>query len=975
MPSDFGVESTVGRVRELEQIEAVFDGLVARSSACLTVEGEPGIGKTHLLTALHRGAEERGSLVLSGSATEFERDQPFSVWIDALDAYVASQELGLAELWSVEQAGELAAVIPAARPTGGAVLGSVADERYRAHRAVRKLLELLAAERPAVIILDDLHWCDEASIELLAALLRREADAPVLLALAFRPGQAPPRLLAALAVPSVHRIVLDPLSEAQAIQLLGELDARTSAAIYRQGGGNPFYLEQLRRAGKDGLSKAVAGSESGTADTTMVGVPVPAAVAASLAEEIGSLTSDQRSVLRAAAVTGEPFEPDLAAAVAELTELAGLNALDALLALDLVRPTAVPRRFVFRHPLVRRAVYESTPAGWRLAAHARAAATLAVRGAAASERAHHLEQCAVQGDEIAIAVFLEAGAGAATRAPAAAARWFDAALRLLPATDSERQVDVRVALSSSLRSLGELDRCRMVLLEAMELLGPDDVARRVELTTQCAGVEHRLGRHGEAHRRLTRAWEDVTDRSTAEAAVLEIELTIDGLYELAFEQATEMGGRALATARDVGDRALIASAFAALCLAETLWGRVDVARPHREQAAVEIDQLSDAELAPRLDALFHLAWAEIYLEHYDEALEHIDRGIAIARSFGESQLLMPLALAKNFPFEVMGRLAEAQECCETAVEAARLSASPHELYRALFELGWTRYFSGDLDGAIAAYEECSLVDPRLAGATIPNGGGGPGWGLGVALFDAGEIDRGRSLLLELTAEDVVRTMPVERCFDWESLTLVELAAGDVVAASAYADRAENDAAELGLMLPAALAGRARASVLLAQGESLTAARVAHDSASAAATIGARLHVALGRSIEGRALAAAGERAQAITVLRAAEQELDACGSLRVRDEVRRELRRLGARAESRGPAAAGDSGIGSLTKRELEIATLATDRMTNREIATALFLSDKTVESHMRHIFQKLGVSSRVEVARFIERARREQDG
>ena len=117
---------------------------------------------------------------------------------------------------------------------------------------------------------------------------------------------------------------------------------------------------------------------------------------------------------------------------------------------------------------------------------------------------------------------------------------------------------------------------------------------------------------------------------------------------------------------------------------------------------------------------------------------------------------MPLTLAKNFPFEMQGRLAEARECCETALEAAQLSASPHELYRALFELGWTLYYAGDLDGAIAAHEESSRVDPRLAGATIPNGGGGPGWGLGVAWFEAGEIERGRKLLLELGGEDVVQ---------------------------------------------------------------------------------------------------------------------------------------------------------------------------------------------------------------------------
>jgi DNA-binding CsgD family transcriptional regulator len=218
-------------------------------------------------------------------------------------------------------------------------------------------------------------------------------------------------------------------------------------------------------------------------------------------------------------------------------------------------------------------------------------------------------------------------------------------------------------------------------------------------------------------------------------------------------------------------------------------------------------------------------------------------------------------------------------------------------------------------------------------------------------------------------------MPVERCFDWESLTAVELAVGNSDAAEAYALRAEEEAAQLGLQLPAALALRARAAVLLTGGQPAAAAAMAARSAEAAEAIGAQLHVALSRSLQGRALAAAGERQEAVTVLRRAERELDECGSLRVRDETRRELRRLGARAETRGRANEGDSGLASLTKREFEIATLATDRKTNREIAAELFLSLKTVESHMRHIFQKLDVSSRVEVARAIEHARRQLGG
>ncbi|HEV2874167.1 MAG TPA: helix-turn-helix transcriptional regulator, partial [Thermoleophilaceae bacterium] len=140
-------------------------------------------------------------------------------------------------------------------------------------------------------------------------------------------------------------------------------------------------------------------------------------------------------------------------------------------------------------------------------------------------------------------------------------------------------------------------------------------------------------------------------------------------------------------------------------------------------------------------------------------------------------------------------------------------------------------------------------------------------------------------------------------------------------------------------------------------------------------VGARLQATFSRGLAGRALAAAGDRAAAVEALREAERDADQCGSVRFRDETRRELRKLGARAEVRGPATSDDAGMASLTKRELEIAELITDRLTNPQIAGKLFLSKKTVESHIRNLFVKLGASSRVEVARIVERDRRERAG
>jgi DNA-binding CsgD family transcriptional regulator len=948
----------VGREAELGALEASLNGLAEGRPGCLSFEGEPGIGKTRLLRELRERAEHGGHLVLAGTGAEFERDFPYGVWVNALDDYVASQDLAL----DAEVVRELGRVLPSLRAEtrDGA---AVADERYRVHRAMRSLLEALSDDQALLLVLDDLHWADDASIELLGTLLRRGPGTSVLIAIGFRSGQAPQRLTAALAARSATRLVLAPLDDAQAAKLLADVAPDAAAAIISRGGGIPLYLEQLARAGP-------GAGERGNGEVVELG-GVPAAVVAALADEFSALGPAARELLDAAAVAGEPFELDLAAAVAGSAPDAALDALDELLAADLVRPTAVPRRFGFRHPIVRQAVYESLRAGRRLAAHARAAQELAARGASASERAGHVQHAAAQGDEEAIAVLLEAGDETAGRAPAAAARWYEAALRLLPGGDRTRQVDALVLLASSLRASGELERCRTTLLDALARLPSHDDARRIELTTQCAAVEHWQGRHADAHRRLAGAFEDLSDRDTPQAAVLQIELAVDSLYEMDHPQAVAMARDALSTSQRLDDRGLVMAAAAALALAAAVEGDTPLAQEHRELAVAELDRLPEPELARRLDALYHLGWAENYLERYDDAVAHAERGLDLARATGQGRLLVPLLLVKGFPFEMQGRLAEALEAAQTAVEIARLSANPHYLFWALFEVAWARYFAGDLAAAIEACQESQRVGGgKLTLGTMPSAGGGPGWAYAAARLEAGDPEGALEMVEQLGDDDLAWAIPVERCFNWESIALAELAMGRPDEAVAHVAKAEATAASLGLHVPAAAAARTRSAVALAAGDAGAAREAGEEAVRHADAVGATLQAAFARIALGRALVASEDRKEAIVVLRDAERDFDRCGNHRARDEARRDLRKLGARAEPRGPAAADDSGLGALTKREREIAELVTDRMTNKEIAAALFLSDKTVESHVRNIFMKLGVSSRVDVARAVERER-----
>ena len=161
-----------------------------------------------------------------------------------------------------------------------------------------------------MLLLDDLHWADSASVELLGALLRRPPAAGVLVALAVRPRQAPERVAAALErahrAGTLRRLEVGALTPREARELLGEaVDDAALTALYEDAGGNPFYLEQLARS--LALERSAGAPRLSPGD-----LDVPPAVAAALAEELALLSDRARRVLEGAAVAGDPFQPELA---------------------------------------------------------------------------------------------------------------------------------------------------------------------------------------------------------------------------------------------------------------------------------------------------------------------------------------------------------------------------------------------------------------------------------------------------------------------------------------------------------------------------------------------------------------------------------------------------------------------------------------------------------------------------------------
>jgi DNA-binding CsgD family transcriptional regulator len=389
------------------------------------------------------------------------------------------------------------------------------------------------------------------------------------------------------------------------------------------------------------------------------------------------------------------------------------------------------------------------------------------------------------------------------------------------------------------------------------------------------------------------------------------------------------------------------------------------------EAAVLVDSMRDEELASCLDfAVDTLAASELYLDRYDAAGTHIERSLGIARATGQGQVL-PILFWTGVIRTALGRLADAAEVLDTAVEIARLSGHTEGLAWNLFSRSLAATAAGDVETALATAEEAAAALRDSDETFLTMGAAGA---LAAALAEAGEPQGAVAALLGAGGGDELPLIPsCWRTAAFELLTRAWLAAGRPDEAERAAARAESTAEALGLRMPAAMAERARAAIALHSGDVSSAADLALASAAAAEEVGAVVEAALSRLIAGRALAAAGEKERAASELERAAAAFDACGAVARRDAAERELGKLGRRTHRRTRRGkAGGPALQSLTERELEVARLIVDRKTNSQIAAELFLSPKTVETHVRHLFEKLGVSSRVEVARLVERGDRE---
>ncbi|WP_459644488.1 helix-turn-helix transcriptional regulator [Kineococcus sp. NUM-3379] len=902
----------IGRERELADLRALLAQVATSGTgAVVVVEGEAGIGKTTLVTALAEAAVDAGFRRLA--CTGFQRE--------ALAGFAAVHELLHPVL---DRLGALPALQLGALETAFGLREGPPPDRLLIHLAVLGLLEEVAAGRPLLLVVEDAPWLDASSAEVLAFVARRLSGAPVLLvATARTPGG---RVLQSAAH---RRIVLQPLSERHSEELLDSLDTTGAALsasarrrVLQEAGGNPLALREfgyaLRGRGPDGRVPS--------------GAPLPTTrrLEDAFLGEVAALPAPSRTVLLLAAAGEELSLPELLAAGRE----AGLHPRDLvpLERADLV--SVVGDRLHLRHPLLRSAVYGAASTVERAEAHRALAAAVRDSGRAA----WHRGAATFDRDEPVAADLEAAAARAAERgARAEASAALRRAAELSP--DADEQVRRLVQAAELARQAGLVERAEQIIHEAEPLAVTPQ--RRYELS-QVRGV---LGTYiGKDNDNSADQFAFVralggpsgTEQPEARARVL---------VAVAFGVTNRTSGD---PARDAALWRTVHDALVAVDL-----GRWD---DHQQIGLAVLDPLGRApvvlpalpglarSLTGNLPLLLGLGQAAEYLQDLVTARAAWARTAEeFNRSGSAGDMSQSLSLLANLR-TTAGQLSEALVDGENARRTALDLGLTVVAASAEAGLARTLLWTGRTAEAAAALRRSRELYP---GGQLPQVLAGARWSAGLLALEQRHY---REALTELRGTSVHRAYA-----QWAVADLTEAAvrAGDPGAALPVVAAVEHAAGVLGSAHLRALVHRSRA--LLADG----AAAEEHYGSSLAAGGGAGVPLEQARThlLYGEWLRRARRVREAREHLTAALGALESAGagSSSPAGRARAELRAAG----SATTAPAAPDATAALTAQELQIARLAAQGLTNKEIADRVYLSHRTVSSHLYRVFPKLGIANR----------------
>jgi predicted ATPase/class 3 adenylate cyclase len=684
----------VGRREELARLQGRLADATTGHGRIVGIAAEAGMGKSRLVAEFVRAARRSGHVVAFGECQAFGTNTGYFVFREIWRRLLRLED-DMPEADQVARLrAELARIDPALvdrAPLLDAVLGlSIPDSdvtrSFDARHRKASLEDLLAtclaaraAEEPVVIVLEDCHWIDELSADLLRALARICADLRVLFVLAYRPAGTPGGGLGVETLVAFEEMALDSLDEAEAAevvrskleQVLGpgtEPSDELSHLVAERSGGNPLYIEEL-------VSFVAASGVDPSDPRSAAAVRLPESLQAIVLSRIDTIPEEPRRTMKVASVIGRVFRaPTLPGAYEDLGSLDDVRGqLDVLRAADLVGLERVEdESYLFKHIVTQEVAYESMPFAFRASLHRRVGAYLERSEPDAIERnldllAHHYWL----GDDTGKKVEFLGRAGTAAQASyanAAAIGYFE---RLIPLLDGLPRIDPALRLAEVLQLTGETGRAEQVASEARELaVAAGDGRAAARCDHSIAESVRRMGRFDDAMARLEagRAEFAAAGDETGVAACLQILGTVSAQRgDLA--EASVRYREALAIRERLADLDGVAALTNNLGIVALREGDMAGARQLAERALELYTQLGDRRRICSCE--INLAWMDSAAGFHESAVRHGEEAIRLARLVGDR---LNLALAQNNLGDALrdlGRYAEAGLAYAAAVQAYR----------------------------------------------------------------------------------------------------------------------------------------------------------------------------------------------------------------------------------------------------------------------------------------------------------------
>ncbi|MCC8244966.1 AAA family ATPase [Saccharothrix sp. NEAU-S10] len=917
----------VGRDEWLADIAVTLTEVAQGKGGCVVVEGLAGVGKSRLLAAAAEQAVAKGMVVAEARHTELDRIAPLGALLRALRATVPQ----VLDADAVE------------------ALSDLRGSRFYQLDRLGELIEEFAGRQSLLVLLDDAQWADELTALALRTLVPALRSSGVLWLIARRPQPAGSHAGEAvdwLVSEGARRLTLGPLPPAEVRRLCSlVLDAEPDPEVLllaERGGGNPFLVEQLlitmvedgRIAVRDGKATVIEGE-------------LPSTFVSAVDHRLRDLTPSARRLLDVASVLGRSFSLHEAAGLAGIPTARMLTAVDETTRAGILVNSGA--ELAFAHDLLREAVYQSLSGAVRRALHREATTVLRYEGRPVVEVVEHMIRSARKGDRPAIDTMREAAADIALRTPATAAELLVNALDLMDPADADRPA-LLAEVVRLLAAAGRLVQARELADSALRQ-GLDVESEAAILVGLAEALKH-AGEDSAVVESTTAALARTGVPAAARAQLLAVRshalLYVDDLAG-----ADEAGAEAVRVGTEADEPAAVVFGAVARSVVARSSGYLDRS-VELARDATELAETSGGEARWRHPALW-LGRALVCADRLQEAEAIYERGRREAERAGTvwSQPLWHFYRAELLL--ASGRLDDAKAEAEAGLlvtERTSARATAVGLYAILAEVALHR---DELPEAVEHVERAKALlaagvgampeDLDWAVALVHHTRGDPDAAIEVLRGDY-EALPGRFVLFvhhPTAAPWMVRLAQESGHHDWarEAVRAMDLlarnnpAVASLVGAAAQAEGLLRDD-------PALL--RSAVEVQRSGPRPLGLASAMEDLAAAE-------H-------------AAGRRPSAVSLLDEALDVYARCGAVRDHARVLKALRSLGVRRRTQAAPTPARTGWASLTEAEMRVARLVAQGLSNRAAAERLFLSPHTVDTHLRHAFAKLGVSSRVELTR-----------